>query len=203
MADPTVTLATPVDRAWFIERMQDAGYPSLRSLAPKAGLNVSQLSRTLRGFRRLQIADARRLAALIRVPVASLLGHAGGGKRNATSWPTPLVGLVDGNGRVTASWDETKGDHVAGPERLPQGAAALMVEAGINQGAILYVGPAVPPAGRTGYAVVGPEGGDEVVGYLRASGRGATLLGWPGMSGVRRRDVRVAWVRPVLWMQMA
>jgi transcriptional regulator with XRE-family HTH domain len=67
----------PIDRDWFDARLKAAGL-SLRKAAAAIGMDPSALSRSLSGKRRLQIAEADRLARVLGVPAALLIDRIGG-----------------------------------------------------------------------------------------------------------------------------
>lgn len=76
----------PIDREWFDARLKAAGL-SLRRAAADIGMDPSALSRSLNGKRRLQIAEADRLARVLGVPAALLIARIGG----RGEWSVPLV----------------------------------------------------------------------------------------------------------------
>lgn len=67
----------PIDRDWLDARLKAAGL-SLRRAAAAIGMDPSALSRSLNGKRRLQIAEADRLARVLGVPSAVLIARIGG-----------------------------------------------------------------------------------------------------------------------------
>lgn len=72
-----------IETDWFIERIKESGYGSLRSLAPKIRgklgkrLDVAALSLMLRGKREIKLGEARQLADLLMVPMGEVIRRAG------------------------------------------------------------------------------------------------------------------------------
>lgn len=65
-----------IDTDWFYERLENSGL-SLRQLAKNIDLDPSSLHRTFKGGRKMQIEEAKHIAAFLRAPVNEVLRHAG------------------------------------------------------------------------------------------------------------------------------
>lgn len=65
-----------IDRQWFIDRL-NVGGKSMRDLAKHLDMDVSAVSRTFSGGRRLQMHEAEAIAHFLNAPVAEVLRHAG------------------------------------------------------------------------------------------------------------------------------
>jgi transcriptional regulator with XRE-family HTH domain len=96
--------SVPLELLWFRRAFERAGM-SQNEVAARIGLDRSAFSRTLKGLRRLQIAETKQLASVLGVSQEDILRHAGGktasfklGSSSAEILSTtraPLAGNVD------------------------------------------------------------------------------------------------------------
>lgn len=65
-----------VDSEWFKTKLEE-NRMSMRDLSKSMNLNISSLSRTLSGLRKMQMEEAKQIAHFLRAPVAEVMRHAG------------------------------------------------------------------------------------------------------------------------------
>lgn len=65
-----------VDNDWFKAKLEDNNM-SMRDLAKRMDMNVSSLSRTFAGLRKMQMDEAKQIAHFLRAPVTEVMRHAG------------------------------------------------------------------------------------------------------------------------------
>jgi transcriptional regulator with XRE-family HTH domain len=86
----------PIDRMWFRLALVRAGLRNQSEVARQLGLDKSAFSRTLRGERRLQLDEVKKLASVLGVPQDEVLRHAGGASAKA-----PMEGFKASTTNVT------------------------------------------------------------------------------------------------------
>lgn len=67
-------MTVSVDKQWFVDRWTEKGL-TLRKVAKLIGLDPSALSRMLNGEREMKIPEIGRIAAVLEVSSAEVLGH--------------------------------------------------------------------------------------------------------------------------------
>lgn len=65
-----------VDSEWFREKIMDRN-TSMRKIAEHLDMDVSQISRTFAGTRRMQMDEAQKIALFLHLPVSEVISHAG------------------------------------------------------------------------------------------------------------------------------
>lgn len=65
-----------VDNEWFKDKLDEANM-SMRDLAKRLDMNISSLSRTFAGHRRMQMEEAKQIAHFLRAPISEVMRHAG------------------------------------------------------------------------------------------------------------------------------
>lgn len=85
---------TRIDSDWFYRRIA-AREMSLREVARTIAMDPTALSRTLRGQRRLQMAEVEQLAATLGVGIEEVLRHAGLPSLAVGGGPAPADGQAD------------------------------------------------------------------------------------------------------------
>ncbi len=65
-----------IDSDWFKAKLEE-NHLSMRDLAKRLDMNISSLSRTISGDRRMQLEEAKQIAHFLRAPVAEVMRHAG------------------------------------------------------------------------------------------------------------------------------
>lgn len=140
---------TRIDSDWFYRRIA-AREMSLREVARTIAMDPTALSRTLRGQRRLQMAEVEQLAATLGVAIEDVLRHAGlpslaagggpaptGGHEGATPRPVamPQIGHLIGEDGFMSP--------LADPRELPARPAAdiraLLTARGLDRGRVALV----------------------------------------------------------------
>jgi DNA-binding XRE family transcriptional regulator len=195
---------TPPDRDWFRARLEAVDL-SQRQLAFKLDLNPSAISLALRGKRDIRVDEARKIADLLKVPVAEVFEHMGVQGVGTTGRMLPVVGTVDetGNVRVFEAISDSGG--VEGPGEMPPDGVALEchgpTESLFPAGAMLMIGsrgPAEHSAGKL--AMIHPRAGEPFVAYLsRGLRRGLMACRRPGADRSEAMEVESA--APVLWLR--
>lgn len=146
---------TRIDSDWFYRRIA-AREMSLREVARTIDMDPTALSRTLRGQRRLQMAEVEQLAATLGVGIDEVLRHAGlpsltaggtappvaaaSGPAMAPATVPPIGHLVDETGRMAP---------LADPRDLPPRPAgdvrALLAARGLTRGRVALVSARTGP----------------------------------------------------------
>ena len=67
----------PMDRRWFRQAFERVGL-SQNEVAARIGMDRGAFSRTMRGLRRIQVAEMKQLASVLGVTEEDVLRHAGG-----------------------------------------------------------------------------------------------------------------------------
>lgn len=118
-----------VDTDWFVKRVMQSEFRSIRGLAAAfrgsdgRSIDPSALSLMFRGQRRMQLSDARQLAALLDLQLSDVLARAGLPIEDLGMRQIPLVGCVNKDREVTLY---RKPKSIAGPADLPRNAVAVL-----------------------------------------------------------------------------
>lgn len=93
--------ATKIDKKWFSQKLAE-NQQSMRALAKHMGLDVSAVSRTLSGQRKMQLDEAKEIAHFLRTPVSEVLKHAGVSlDADGAVSSIMLVAAIDAEGNVS------------------------------------------------------------------------------------------------------
>lgn len=195
---------TPPDRAWFDARMKEIDL-SQRKLAFKLGLNPSAISLAFQGKREIRVDEARKIADLLRVPVAEVFEHMGVQGVGAAGRMLPVIGTLDEAGNVRMFDAVPDGGGVEGPGEMPPDGVALECQGPTESlfpgGSMLMLGSRGPGEHSSGkMALVYPRAGDPFVAYLsRGLRRGLMACRRPGAD--RSESMEVESAAPALWLR--
>jgi transcriptional regulator with XRE-family HTH domain len=184
-----------VDTRWFMDAIHARGM-SLRGLAREMKVEPSTLSRSFRGQRRIQLADAQILARKLQQPVTEVLRAAGlDGIESPEPLPEQIVvtALVQPDGTLQMLHAPRAIDR---PAVVPVAGAALMRNTGWIDGALVTLGASTPlqdAIDRTGVATL--KGGTQVIGVVRRAFAGKLDL---ETLDRRLEDVTITDFHPVL-----
>lgn len=197
---------------WFKAALADRQI-SQRELARQLEMEPSGLNRRLRGYVRLQLADAAKIAKLLEVPVAEVLNNAGlpansevvthGGKN------VPIIGWVDKDFVLHEGAPKGSPKTVEAPPVPLAGLAAVRFvtaasEAAAFDGAIAYFRPGKDvPAEALGKmcVVTTGTGAVRVCVVRRGYARGRYNLA-PPVGGRVDEGVIVEGAAPVVWLRL-
>lgn len=189
-------LAGKVDKQWFTNKIQDKKI-SQRQLAGRIDIDPSALSLILSGKRKLGMLEAARISDELGAPIEQVLNRAGIEMPNQGT-TVPVVGMVNGSGRVTMG--KVEGEKLAPmPPGLSTEAKALRMH---NGWTLYYVpGSRVDAEAVGSVSVAGTVDGEIIVGCLkRASSPGKWNL--EGFFGEGVNTARLEWASRVEWIKM-
>lgn len=113
-------MTTPINTAWFRDKLAEKQL-SQRGLAKLMGLDAAAVSLMLRGKREMRIAEAALIANFLGVSTEEVIAHVGPAKLEPS--PVPIVGVINGNGRV--QWRDGLGEVPRPVGELPLHVAAI------------------------------------------------------------------------------
>ena len=191
------------DRQWIDARLDEIGVRK-KDVAQALGVHPNIVHKILNGERRLQVGEARTVAKLMQLPLVETLRRFG---FNVPGTTCPLVGRIDGRGRVSIRPPSADGRTVLAPESAI-GVVALAVDAAhsalsVYHGSLLYYEPAqmvrVDSFGRL--AVLEMDGElCPVIGVLdRASLGRAEVTVFGGVEVLQTQ--RLVSATPILWQR--
>lgn len=88
-----------IDKNWFAQKLEQNNQ-SMRDLAGHLGLDVSAVSRTFSGSRRMQLNEANAIAQFLRVPSAEVFRHVGVSEVESDEPCILLAAAVNEDGQV-------------------------------------------------------------------------------------------------------
>ncbi|QBQ72165.1 putative lambda repressor-like DNA-binding protein [Serratia phage Parlo] len=112
-----------VNKRFFDDLMSDKRL-SLRSIAKRMDMLPSQLSLTLNGKRRMQIAEAVKLSQILGAPLAELMIAAGIEEAKQERRRVTVIGHINGEGQIIPAANGSV-DRVMLPDGLPDECVAL------------------------------------------------------------------------------
>lgn len=112
-----------VKKSFFIDLLRDRKM-SLRTLAKRMDILPSQLSLTFSGTRRMQIAEAVKIAQVLGAPINEVMVNAGIEEARTDRRRCKVVGFVNGQGEIDPPADGAI-DKTLMPEGLPSDCEAV------------------------------------------------------------------------------
>ena len=165
-------MTTPINTEWFRDKLAEKQL-SQRGLAKLMGLDAAAISLMLRGKREMRIAEAALIANFLGVSTEEVIAHVGPAKHEPS--PVPIIGIINGNGRV--QWRDSLGEVPRPVGELPINVAAIQCRtAGTNLDYmdrwVLFI-PEPHDDGQVRaecidrLSIVRPTGGDSVLAQVR------------------------------------
>lgn len=194
-----------IDTKWFQSRLAERDL-SQRALAKLMGLDPAAVSLLLRGKRKITMAEAAQLAALLDVPPSDMLERFGITPPGASR--VKLVGFVNGQSEVQFS---PKGTHslVDPPGLCPPETIAVQVRtAGTAlermDGQLWFIDHTKtnPAQHINSWCIVARKDGKAMVCMIRRGYQRGTY-NLTGLGGKVEENQEVAWSSPVIWAKFA
>lgn len=113
------------DKAWFKEKLRDIG-KSQRALGRHIGMDSASISHLMNGMRKPQIDEVPQIANFLGVRANEVLRAFGVFFEEDHHRMVPIVGIVDGNGRIEL-FPETR-DEIEAPTSLPSSTCVITAQ---------------------------------------------------------------------------
>lgn len=197
-------MTRPIDTQWFVDRLADREL-SQRALAKLMGLDPAAVSLMLRGKRKMTMAEAAQLAALLDISTTEMFERAG--LQPNIKKRVKLVGTINQNaeivffGKGAHAFVDPPGD--VPPETIAVQAKTAGTKLERKDGQIVFIDHVkTNPAQHIGnMCACAVKGGSTVIAQIRKGyKRGTYNLILLGDSGTIE-DAEIVWASPITWVK--